>query len=66
MINFHTVRYRNFLSTGDRFTEVQLDDSKHTLVVGQNGAGKSTLLDAISFGLFGKAPMKSGDIPTIP
>ena len=55
MIKFHTVKYKNFLSSGNTFTEIQLDQSKHTLVVGQNGAGKSTLLDAISFGLFGKA-----------
>ena len=55
MIKFSTVRYRNFLSSGDKYTEVNLDQSKHTLVVGQNGAGKSTLLDAVSFGLFGKA-----------
>jgi DNA repair exonuclease SbcCD ATPase subunit len=54
MIIFQKVRWRNFLSTGDKFTEVQLDRSPSTLIVGQNGAGKSTLLDALSFALFGK------------
>ena len=55
MIKFKTLRYRNFLSTGDNFTEILLGKSRSTLVVGQNGAGKSTMLDALSFALFGKA-----------
>lgn len=55
MIKFKTLRYRNFLSTGDNFTEITLDRARSTLVVGQNGAGKSTMLDALSFALFGKA-----------
>jgi DNA repair exonuclease SbcCD ATPase subunit len=48
------VKWKNFLSTGNEWTEVQLDRSPTTLIVGQNGAGKSTLLDALSFALFGK------------
>jgi DNA repair exonuclease SbcCD ATPase subunit len=45
----------NFLSSGNQFTEIILDKSKSTLVVGENGAGKSTILDALSFALYGKA-----------
>ncbi len=52
MINFRTVKYKNFLSTGQQFIEIPLDKSSTTLVVGENGAGKSTLLDALCFGLF--------------
>lgn len=55
MIKFKTLRYKNFLSTGDNFTEISLNRSRSTLIVGQNGAGKSTMLDALSFALFGKA-----------
>jgi len=54
MIKFKTVRWKNILSTGNYFTEIQLDRSSNTLVIGSNGAGKSTMLDALCFGLFGK------------
>jgi DNA repair exonuclease SbcCD ATPase subunit len=54
MIIFEKVRWRNFLSTGTYFTEIQLNKSPNTLIIGQNGAGKSTILDALCFGLFGK------------
>jgi len=54
MIIFNSLRWRNFLSTGSQFTEIRLDRSSSTLVVGENGSGKSTMLDAICFGLFGK------------
>lgn len=54
MIQFQTLRYKNFLSTGDSFTEIDLNSHATTLVVGANGSGKSTMLDALSFGLFGK------------
>ena len=55
MINFSKVRYKNFLSTGPQFIEVDLQKSNTTLVVGENGAGKSTMLDALCFGLFQRA-----------
>ena len=55
MIVFKTLKYRNFLSTGDKWTEIDFQSHKTTLVVGHNGAGKSTMLDALSFSLFGKA-----------
>jgi DNA repair exonuclease SbcCD ATPase subunit len=54
MIHFETVRWKNFLSTGNNFTEIQLDRNSTTLIIGENGAGKSTILDALCFALFGK------------
>ncbi|MBC8430079.1 MAG: AAA family ATPase [Pelagibacteraceae bacterium] len=54
MIKLKTVRWKNFLATGNQFLEVNLDKEPMTLIVGKNGAGKSTLIDAITFSLFGK------------
>jgi DNA repair exonuclease SbcCD ATPase subunit len=55
MIIFEKVRWKNFLSTGNQFTEIQLNESQSTMIVGTNGAGKSTILDALCFSLYGKA-----------
>jgi len=55
MLIFEKVRYKNFLSTGNYFNEIDLNENSATLIVGKNGGGKSTFLDAICFGLFGKA-----------
>lgn len=64
MIKFKTLKYKNFLSTGDIFTEIDLVASENTLISGLNGHGKSTFLDALCFGLFGKA-FRNINKPTI-
>ena len=64
MILFKTVRYKNFLSSVKVFTQIDLDRSKTTLIIGENGAGKSTMLDALTFGLFGK-PFRNVNKPQL-
>ena len=54
MIVFEEIKWKNFLSTGNSFTEVKIDDAPSHLILGSNGAGKSTLLDALCFVLFNK------------
>ena len=54
MITFEKIRWKNFLSTGNTFTEVTLNGARSHLIIGANGAGKSTMLDALCFGLFNK------------
>ena len=54
MITFKTIRYRNFLSTGNQFTEIDFQKHHTNLIIGTNGSGKSTMLDALTFALFNK------------
>lgn len=54
MVHFHSVRYKNFLSTGNYWLTIPLDQYPQTIIVGPNGSGKTTLLDALMFALFGK------------
>jgi DNA repair exonuclease SbcCD ATPase subunit len=54
MILFKTIKWKNFLSTGNQWTEINLNEYETTLIIGTNGAGKSTVLDALTFGLFNK------------
>ena len=65
MIRFLNIKYKNFLSTGNNFTEIDFTRHKTTLIVGQNGSGKSTVLDALSFALFGKAHRNIGKLQLI-
>src|ERR1017187_3244467 len=55
MVYFRKIRWKNLLSTGNSWTEIQLDKSPNTLIIGLNGSGKSTFLDALIFALFGVA-----------
>ena len=48
------MRWKNLLSTGNQFTEIQLDRNSTTLIIGENGSGKSSVIDGITFSLFGK------------
>ena len=54
MIYFEKLRWKNFLSTGREFTEIDFRESDATLIIGENGSGKSTMLDALTFSLFSK------------
>ena len=54
MILFEKIRWKNFLSTGNQYSEINFNDHATTLIVGVNGSGKSTVLDALTFSLFGK------------
>ena len=55
MITFQKIRYKNFLSSGNQFTEIDFQQHHTNLIIGTNGAGKSTMLDAICFSLFNKS-----------
>ena len=65
MILFKYIRWKNILSTGNNFTEIKLNKSKSTLIVGENGTGKSTILDALSWSLYGKAFRKINKVQMI-
>ena len=54
MICFKKIKWRNLLSTGNQWTEIDLNKTSNTVIIGTNGAGKSTMLDALTFVLFNK------------
>jgi DNA repair exonuclease SbcCD ATPase subunit len=54
MIIFENIKWKNFLSTGNVYTKINLSKNKNTLIIGENGAGKSTILDALTFALYNK------------
>lgn len=64
MIKFKKIRYKNFLSTGNAFTEIRLDKSPSTIITGENGAGKSTILDALCYVLFNR-PFRNVNKPQL-
>lgn len=64
MLKFQTIRWKNFLATGNAWNKITLDSHANTLIVGHNGAGKSTLLDALCFALYGKA-LRNVNKPTL-
>lgn len=64
MLTFETIRYKNFLSTGNAWNKYDLNSHPHTLIIGTNGSGKTTLLDALTFGLYGK-PFRNINKPTV-
>jgi DNA repair exonuclease SbcCD ATPase subunit len=64
VIVFKAIRFKNFLSTGDEFNEINLNTNPTTLVMGKNGSGKSTMLDALTYALFGE-PFRNINVPNL-
>ena len=63
MINFKNLRWKNFLSTGNAWTEIDFERSPSTLIIGENGSGKSTLLDALTYALFNNCLLYTSPSP---